>query len=101
MKSFPVAYNLYNQQDARQEKFNSIVTGIELKEMAGLLRDSDLFLINQGSRDILIGNDEKIDLSHPGVEHFTSQVKVREHCHSYNYFSPYDILYNNVYIHHL
>lgn len=25
----------------------------------------------------------------------------REHCHSYNYFSPYDILYNNVYIHHL
>ena len=69
--------------------------------MAGLSRDSDLFLTNQGLRDILIGNEEKIDLSHPGVEHFTSQVKVREHCHSYNYFSSYDILYNNVYIHHL
>ena len=62
----------------KYESFNSIVTGVELKEMAGLLRDSDLFLINQGSRDILIGNEEKIDLSHPGVEHFTSQVKVKE-----------------------
>lgn len=62
----------------KYETSNSRVTGAELKKMAGLSDDTDLFLINQGPRDLLIGNDEMVDLSRPGVEHFASRVKVKE-----------------------
>lgn len=62
----------------KYETSNSRVTGNELKKMAGLSDDADLFQINQGPRDLLIGNDEMVDLSRPGVEHFVSRVKVKE-----------------------
>jgi len=62
----------------KYETSNTHMTGAELKKMAGLTADTDLFLINQGPNDILIGNDERVDLSRSGVEHFASRAKVKE-----------------------
>lgn len=62
----------------KYETGNSHLTGAELKEMAGLSYDSDIFLNDQGSQEILIGNDEKVELFQLGVKHFTSRVKVKE-----------------------
>lgn len=70
-------YNFFIDK-VKYEISNSLVTGAELKKMAGLSDDTDLFLINQGPRDILINNDDTVDLSRPGVEHFASKVKVKE-----------------------
>ncbi len=56
------------------ETFITTLTGAELKEMAGVSVDSDLLLINQGPHDIMIGNDEIVDLSRTGVEHFATRV---------------------------
>lgn len=62
----------------KYEILNATLMGAELKEIAGIQENSDLFMINQDTQDILIRNDETINLSRPGVEHFATRIKMKE-----------------------
>jgi len=50
---------------------NQFITGAELKQLGGIPGDYEVFLkVNGPDEDQLIKNDEKVDLSKPGREHF-------------------------------
>lgn len=70
--------NKFFVNGSKYETLKSTITGLELKQMAGLSPNEMIYLINQGSIDILIDNDDLMDLSRPGVEHFSSQIKEKE-----------------------
>lgn len=56
--------------------YKQFIRGIQLKELAGIAPEANLFLdIEEGWEDDLIENDEIVDLARPGVEHFITQVK--------------------------
>jgi len=51
-----------------------LITGHEVREVGpGIPESMDLFLKEEGKTGRLIENDEKIDLSEPGIEKFYSQ----------------------------
>lgn len=50
---------------------NQFITGIELKELAGISHDEELFLsLTDPWDDELVPNDGRIDLARPGIESF-------------------------------
>lgn len=52
-------------------------TGLELKQIAGIPPDTDLYLsIEHPWEDELIHNDEKVDLARPGIEYFYVRKKL-------------------------
>ncbi len=47
------------------------ITGLQVKELAGLPKDTDLFLsISAPWKDESIPNDKEVDLARPGIEYF-------------------------------
>ena len=50
---------------------NQFITGSQLKALAGVPSDYTVWLKVTGpGADRKIGNDEQVDLGHPGTEHF-------------------------------
>lgn len=50
---------------------NQFITGAELKKLGGIPADYEIFLkVNGPGEDKLITDNEKVDLSEPGREHF-------------------------------
>lgn len=60
------------------ETFDQYKTGAELKQLAGIPLESELFLaVAEGYDPEFIGNDERIDLARTDVEHFYVKVKLK------------------------
>jgi len=60
------------------EIFDEYRTGAELKEMAGIPLDTELFLsIEAPYADELITNEERVNLARPGIEYFYVKKKIR------------------------
>jgi len=58
------------------ESRNQIVTGLEIRELAGLSADSELYVdMPQGWQDHYVSCDDHIDLGKPGVEKFITLGK--------------------------
>ena len=54
---------------------NQFITGAEVRAVPpGIPTSMDLFIKHAGNPGELVENDQKIDLSNPGVEKFYSQV---------------------------
>lgn len=51
------------------------LTGLEIKMMANVPEDLDLYLVVHGYQDELISNDKTVNLSRPGVEKFETRKK--------------------------
>lgn len=54
------------------EWHHRLITGSQLRELAHVPPDYSIFLKVRHGEDELINEDEKVDLSHPGKEHFYS-----------------------------
>lgn len=53
---------------------NQFISGAEVRGLGpGIPADMDLFLKEHGKVGRLISNDEKVDLSNPGIERFYAQ----------------------------
>ena len=59
--------------NATFEVSEQILTGLQLKELANVPADYDLFLVVPGYDDELIGNDLPVNLARPGIERFVSR----------------------------
>jgi len=60
------------------ETFDQYKTGAELKQLAGIPLETELFLaVEEGYDPELIGNDDKVDLARTDVEHFYVKVKLK------------------------
>lgn len=60
------------------ETFDQYKTGAELKQLAGMPLETELFLaVEEGYDPELIGNDDKVDLARTDVEHFYVKVKLK------------------------
>lgn len=58
--------------------FDQYKTGAELKQLAGIPQETDLFLeVQEGYEPDLIDNDEKVDLARTEVEHFYVKDKLK------------------------
>lgn len=69
------------------ETFDQYKTGLELKELAGIPLDTELFLsISKPYKDELIENDNKVNLARPKTEYFFVKKKLQ--------FTINKVLYN-------
>jgi hypothetical protein len=60
------------------ETFDQYKTGAELKQLAGIPLETELFLaVVEGYDPELIGNDDKVDLAREDVEHFYVKDKLK------------------------
>lgn len=59
-----------NTQIETTEQF---LTGLQIKELAKVPSDYDLFLVVPGFQDELISNDTSVNLARPGIERFLSR----------------------------
>lgn len=59
-----------NQPFETEEQF---LTGIQIKECAGVPAENELFLVVPGFEDELIENDKRVNLARPGIERFVSR----------------------------
>lgn len=57
------------------ETEKQFLTGLQIKERAGIPADNDLFLVVPGFKDELIDNDKIVNFARPGVERFVSRIK--------------------------
>ncbi|MDR6941346.1 multiubiquitin domain-containing protein [Mucilaginibacter pocheonensis] len=54
--------------------YEQFITGLEVKQLAGISVEDHLWLaIKKPWEDEKIGNEEKVDLARPGIEHFYSK----------------------------
>lgn len=51
------------------------LTGLQIKERAGVPVENDLFLVVPGYQDELIENEQTVNFARPGVERFVSRKK--------------------------
>lgn len=54
---------------------HQFLTGLQIKEMALVPPDTDLFLVVPGYEDELIGNETPVNLARPGIECFLSRKR--------------------------
>lgn len=59
----------------RYQTERQFLTGLEIKEMANVPEEMELFLVVSGYQDELIANDKTVNLSRPGVEKFETRKK--------------------------
>jgi hypothetical protein len=63
----------------KHEWHHQYITGAEVRKMGQISEEDDIFLaIKKPWEDESVGNETKIDLARPGIEHFFSQEKERE-----------------------
>ena len=55
------------------EVSEQFLTGLQLKELANVPLDFDLFLVVPGFQDELIENQQSVNLARPGIERFLSR----------------------------
>ena len=68
----------FTVEDKPFETFDQYKTGAELKQLAGIPRETELFLaVQEGYEPDLIGNDEKVDLARTDVEYFYVKDKLK------------------------
>ena len=56
------------------ETEEQVLTGLQIKECAGVPAENDLFLVVPGYEDELIDNDKQVNLARPGIERFVSRT---------------------------
>ncbi len=63
-------FSVDNRQYEIGEQF---LTGLQIKELAQVPADHDLFLVVPGFDDELIRNEERVNMARPGIERFVSR----------------------------
>lgn len=61
--------------DTLIEVTDQFLSGLQIKELANVPQDYDLFLVVPGYQDELISDDTLVNLARPGVERFLSRPK--------------------------
>ena len=70
------------------ESAQQFITGAEIKKIAGIPLDVDLYLhINKPYSDELIDNDKLVDLAMPGIEEFNTRKPLRYTVNGQEFFS--------------
>lgn len=68
----------FTVEDKSFETFDQYKTGAELKQLAGIPKETELFLaVHEGYEPNLIGNDEKVDLARTDLEYFFVKDKLK------------------------
>ncbi|MDE6859204.1 MAG: multiubiquitin domain-containing protein [Duncaniella sp.] len=57
------------------EVTDQFLTGLKIKELAGVPESDDLYLVVPGYADELITNEKDVNLARPGVERFVSRAQ--------------------------
>lgn len=58
------------------ESVNQIITGLELRQLAGLTADTELYVdVPHGWQDHFVSCDDQVDLGKPGIEKFITLRK--------------------------
>jgi hypothetical protein len=73
--------------------YEQYITGAEIKKQAKIAATEQLFLaITKPWEDEHIGNDDKVDLARPGIEHFYSKVKAPKEVSIQINRKPYEVV---------
>lgn len=63
----------------KHEWFEQYITGAEIRKLGSISEQEQIFLmIEEPWQDEPVGNDTKVDLARPGLEHFSSKEHPRE-----------------------
>lgn len=61
--------------DTRYQTERQFLTGLDIKKMANVPEEMELYLVVPGYQDELVANDKAVNLSRPGVEKFETRKK--------------------------